>query len=335
MNDGSINNIVSKNKKEFIWLLISSIALWILVLGRLFIIIPFAIWLTYKTIVAHFFTTTEFLKIRKKITKNTKDCNDLNEHIEVLKHTYLNYKKVDYGTAEYADNSRWNFRRPQLVNDIYKADVYRCSLSVCRNASQQPFKYVMKYFNIAPNEETLERFEDTLNNYVAAEQGKELLKKERDEIVGRISSSIPWYILKLNKEKLYEKLGFKKIDFSQMYFPKYTFQYVSSGGNSSMKCDVIFDIENLNRFIEYLADIIKFRKSVAGQRALMNSALREHIKERDNYTCKKCKNSTKKEPNLLLEIDHIMPLSKGGMTEEKNLQTLCWRCNRSKGTKIQ
>ena len=136
------------------------------------------------------------------------------------------------------------------MNDIYKADVYRCSLSVCRNASQQPFKYVMKYFNIAPNEETLERFEDTLNNYVAAEQGKELLKKERDEIVGRISSSIPWYILKLNKEKLYEKLGFKKIDFSQMYFPKYTFQYVSSGGNSSMKCDVIFDIENLNRFIE-------------------------------------------------------------------------------------
>ena len=40
------------------------------------------------------------------------------------------------------------------------------------------------------------------------------------------------------------------------------------------------------------------------------------------------------EPNLLLEIDHIIPVSKGGLTEESNLQTLCWKCNRSKSDKI-
>ncbi|WP_411815422.1 HNH endonuclease [Kurthia gibsonii] len=39
-------------------------------------------------------------------------------------------------------------------------------------------------------------------------------------------------------------------------------------------------------------------------------------------------------PNLLLEIDHIIPISKGGMSSEDNLQTLCWKCNRSKGAKI-
>ena len=48
----------------------------------------------------------------------------------------------------------------------------------------------------------------------------------------------------------------------------------------------------------------------------------------------KCKNSTEKEPNLLLEIDHIVPLSKGGLTSRDNLQTLCWRCNRSKSDNI-
>ena len=39
------------------------------------------------------------------------------------------------------------------------------------------------------------------------------------------------------------------------------------------------------------------------------------------------------EPNLLLEVDHIVPVSKGGKTEADNLQTLCWRCNRSKSNK--
>ena len=48
------------------------------------------------------------------------------------------------------------------------------------------------------------------------------------------------------------------------------------------------------------------------------------LDKRENYA----------EPNLLLEIDHIIPVSKGGLTEESNLQTLCWKCNRSKSDKI-
>ena len=94
------------------------------------------------------------------------------------------------------------------------------------------------------------------------------------------------------------------------------------------------DIDNLNRFVSFLSEKIKFSKSVAGQRALMTSKLRKHIKERDGFTCKICGASIQQEPNLLLEIDHIIPVSKGGMTTEENLQTLCWRCNRSKGSKI-
>ncbi|MBQ8327578.1 MAG: HNH endonuclease [Lachnospiraceae bacterium] len=66
----------------------------------------------------------------------------------------------------------------------------------------------------------------------------------------------------------------------------------------------------------------------------MTKKLRDFIKNRDNFTCCYCKNSTHAEPNLLLEIDHIIPVSKGGKTEENNLQTLCWKCNRSKSDKI-
>jgi 5-methylcytosine-specific restriction endonuclease McrA len=66
----------------------------------------------------------------------------------------------------------------------------------------------------------------------------------------------------------------------------------------------------------------------------MTSGLRTFIKKRDDYKCCSCRNGIENEPNLLLEIDHILPISKGGLTNEENLQTLCWRCNRSKGSKI-
>jgi len=61
--------------------------------------------------------------------------------------------------------------------------------------------------------------------------------------------------------------------------------------------------------------------------------LRQWILFRDDYTCKKCGNSIKKEPNLLLEVDHIHPVSKWGPSVPENLETLCWKCNRKKSDK--
>ncbi|WP_143715415.1 HNH endonuclease [Alkalithermobacter paradoxus] len=159
-----------------------------------------------------------------------------------------------------------------------------------------------------------------------------MIKKEK--ILKDIKNRITFLIKHLSKKKLEEKLGFEEIDFSDLYFPKYTFQYISPGGNSSMSVDVKFDLENLEKFIEYLSEKIKWQNSVEGQRALMTPKLREFIKERDNYTCRICHNSTEKEPNLLLEIDHIVPISRGGKTEVENLQTLRWKCNRRKGAKL-
>jgi hypothetical protein len=174
-----------------------------------------------------------------------------------------------------------------------------------------------------------------LNDFAAAEQGKVLLMNERDSILNNISESIPKLIMYFNKNMVIRKLGFEQYDFSDLYFPVYTFQYVSAGGNSSTKCDIKLNIDNLEKLIFYLNDLIKFRKSVQGQRALMTFRLREEIKARDNFACKKCTLSIRDEKNLLLEIDHIIPLSKGGITSVDNLQTLCWRCNRTKGSKIE
>ncbi len=77
--------------------------------------------------------------------------------------------------------------------------LYDCSLTVIRNAQNQPFKYICKYFNLKQDEKTLQHFEDILNSFAAAEQGKELLEKEREEIMEKISPRIPLLFVKIRK----------------------------------------------------------------------------------------------------------------------------------------
>lgn len=296
-----------------------------------FLIILLLLWKIYQFT---YFSGKKFALLKARISQYIYDCNGLNEHIEVLKNTYLGIDQLDYGVATYYDQSRWNYRRPEFKNHKYAPNIYNCSRTVCDNARKQPFKYICKYFNIKPNETSLEKFENVLNNFAAAEQGKELLVKEKNKILESIKGDIPFLIRTFSRKRLERKLGFNPIDLKTIYFPKYIFKYVSSGGNASTQCDILMDIDNLNRFINYLSEIVKFKNSAAGQRALMTSALRQQIMYRDNFTCKMCGASVQQEPNLLLEIDHIIPISKGGLTTKDNLQTLCWRCNRRKGAKV-
>ena len=93
-------------------------------------------------------------------------------------------------------------------------------------------------------------------------------------------------------------------------YPKYTFEYVSAGGNSSQRTVIELNTPTIDELIATMSQKIKWRKSAEGQRALMTAKLREQIKIRDDYTCQHCSVSVEKEPHLLLEIDHIVPVSR-------------------------
>jgi hypothetical protein len=58
---------------------------------------------------------------------------------------------------------------------------------------------------------------------------------------------------------------------------------------------------------------------------------RFEVFKRDNFTCMYC---GRKAPEIILEIDHIKPVSKGGSNEIINLITSCFDCNRGKGKRI-
>lgn len=281
-----------------------------------------------------YFKGEKFNEIKDSIGAYITDCNELNAHIEDLRASYVSIKKTDYGEATYSNVGRSNYKRKGIANAKYAPTIYDCSRTVCDNARKQPFKYICKYFNIKEDEASLEQFEEILNNFAAAEEGKELSRRKREEILDSIANDIPWIIRKLFSKRLDRELGFDEFQFDELFFPVFSFRYISSGGNSGTQFDVTMDMDMLERFINYLSERVKFKKSAEGQRRLMTPKLRRFIIDRDNSTCKQCGNSTDNEPNLLLEVDHIIPVAKGGMTTEGNLQTLCWKCNRSKGAKV-
>lgn len=56
--------------------------------------------------------------------------------------------------------------------------------------------------------------------------------------------------------------------------------------------------------------------------------VRDYVFKRDRHQCQDCGEQS---PAVKLQIDHVIPLAKGGSNDLSNLQTLCERCNFAKG----
>jgi hypothetical protein len=72
-------------------------------------------------------------------------------------------------------------------------------------------------------------------------------------------------------------------------------------------------------------------RKLAGQPArgprIVNATLRFKVMQRDHFRCLGCGRSPATELGVRLQVDHIVPWSKGGATVLENLQTLCDVCN--------
>ena len=63
----------------------------------------------------------------------------------------------------------------------------------------------------------------------------------------------------------------------------------------------------------------------------VGSKLRFEVFKRDQFTCQYCGRKT---PAVILECDHVVPVSEGGPDEIENLTTSCFQCNRGKGATL-
>ena len=112
------------------------------------------------------------------------------------------------------------------------------------------------------------------------------------------------------------------------FFRKYL--VLQSQNNSQIKLffddingDSIIPIDFINE-----TEKVKNIKENKSQRSPISSKLRFEVLRRDKFVCQYCGACG---PNVELEVDHVIPVSRGGTDDIKNLKTSCVTCNRGKG----
>ncbi|MFV0634701.1 HNH endonuclease [Demequina sp.] len=282
-----------------------------------------------------YFDSDEFQALRDDIKSVVAEHNEVVNYVSEIRGAG-SFELGASSTGQYAhlarfeNTSAWNNRRDRNVAE-YAPHVHNASLQVVRNASADPIKYLMKYFSIKPTQETLADLQRVSESVARLEEAVGNVHVREQAITARINP--PKFILQRYADEYWKRVG---VHLSPVKVPyqEYKFQYTSAGGNTGQTTSVTLDTPTLEALSATLVERIRWAKSAAGQRALMTTRIRTQIKERDGYACKQCGVSVAAEPHLLLEVDHILPVSKGGLSTPENLQTLCWRCNRSKGAKI-
>lgn len=283
-----------------------------------------------------YFTSEEFLAHKNEIASFVAEHNELAHYIaEIRSNGKFELGASSTGThahlASFQNISRWNYRRDRNVANYQAPNVHNCSLQVVRNASVDPIKYLMKYFNIKADETHLAEVENLGDDISRLEDALDNLNQREASITK--SMNPPSFILKHWANDFMRHVGVE-LSPIRVPYPEYSFEYVSAGGNSAQRTPIVLNTPTIDALVETLSQKIRWKKSAASQRALMTSSLRSFIKSRDNHTCRYCSVSIAAEPHLLLEVDHIIPISKGGLSTPDNLQTLCWRCNRTKSNKV-
>lgn len=283
-----------------------------------------------------YFGSEHFLAQKAEVSAVVAEHNDVVQYMaEIRERGAFDLGASSTGTQSHlstsSNTSQWNYKRDRNVANFDAPNVHNCSLQVVRNADADPLKYLMKYSNVKANEDRLTEVE-TLGEEIASLENAVANVVERERSITE-SMNPPGFILKHYADEFMERVGVELAAISVPH-PTYVFEYVSAGGNSSQRTTIVLDTRTIDALVETLSEKIRWRKSALGQRALMTAKLRGQIKERDDHTCQQCSVSILAEPHLLLEVDHIVPVSRGGLSTEENLQTLCWRCNRTKSNKM-
>ena len=110
-------------------------------------------------------------------------------------------------------------------------------------------------------------------------------------------------------------------------------KYTSPGGKNTYNDFRKYDRDDLCLMLKHVKELEEVQNSKEYQRKKMSPKLRYEVLKRDGFRCAICGRG--REDGVKLEVDHIIPISKGGKTIMTNLRTLCMDCNRGKGAQYE
>lgn len=102
-------------------------------------------------------------------------------------------------------------------------------------------------------------------------------------------------------------------------------------------------VGNVDRGLRQLAELWAhpdFQRHVSDgvrrERAPLHDELRRAVLARDGYTCGACGYTLVRDwrADLMMQVDHLIPVAAGGDDRSTNLRTLCARCNEEKSNRF-
>lgn len=282
--------------------------------------------------ILEYYSSEDFTRLKSTCDSLMSSQREFNEYIDEKVKSISGLFGTNIVREDTVIEDEYNYIHPYKKSlTPFTAEV---SASVFASAENNPLDYVVKQFysNKSLYPEQIQKLQLLVEELETLKEAKQIIENQKAEIQQYLSE-VPDFIMENDEDGFYSRLGFATINENSLVVA-YKFSYTSNAGYSQRSFNVPMTEETIVALIQKLEDKLTFTAFAKEQRSLMTSKLRQKIKERDKYTCQYCGNSINQEPNLLLEIDHIIPVSKGGLTEESNLQTLCWRCNRTKSDKL-
>lgn len=230
------------------------------------------------------------------------------------------YNKYNNDKIKEAEKSGRAYRALEALNEKYKFREFRGDYKriYYRSTNAQKYNDSDFAFSCFVKEVVLPDigiFEDYIEDVEYNKQLFRQYEKEYNQLITYSKNSVEKSLCEQFKARPLLEISYTV----ELYY-----RYYNEYRSNTYKYEVI-DIQKA--IVE--ARRINLSKVVAKrERAIMSDTLRFQILRRDNFTCQICGKQAK--DGVELEVDHIVPISKGGKTVPDNLQTLCRRCNRGK-----
>ena len=258
------------------------------------------------------------------------------------------WKQIDYLNKEYSDCNFDTIQSTEIIRyekrtskEKYGREgnfgiVWGCKFDFISFLSGKIFEEIDKYtLMINKYGEKYELYDEYRQNVLNIFQQKRLYKDFASAPQDRRGVFARWFgpssydiFLELQK---YENEMLNKRTYTPS-FPKVILHLSATTQYYGYSRDVNYSFRDIMKCYE-LAVAKKGKMGfVQQQRAIINDNIRYEVLKRDGFRCRIC--GATAQDGVRLEVDHIIPVSKGGKSIMENLQTLCERCNKGKGNKM-